>query len=320
MREGILPVFIRFERMNLMVFHNFDELIAKVKGKPERKIMAVACANDNHTLEAVVHARREGIVEPILVGDKKIITKILAELNEEIPEENIIDVPEEDLRGACEKAVRLVSEGKADFLMKGKVDTKIILKEVVNKEYGLGQGRLMSHFTMFEIPSYHKLILPVDGGMVTYPTLEQKKEIIENTVNTLIAMGYECPKVGVLACVEKVNPKMPETIDAAKLQEMNENGEIKNCIVEGPIQYDCVMRKDIADFKGLNSRIAGDPDVLLAPNIHTANIMGKMYAISCGGRMAGFIVGAKCPIVMVSRGSTAEEKYLSIVVSAAAAK
>ena len=154
-----------------MVFHNFEELIAKVKGNPSRKIMAVACANDDHTLEAVVHARREGIVEPILVGEKKIITEILAELKEEIPEENIIDVPAEDLQKACEIAVKLVSEGKADFLMKGKVDTKIILKEVVNKEYGLGQGRLMSHFTMFEVPTYHKVILPVDGGMVTYPDL-----------------------------------------------------------------------------------------------------------------------------------------------------
>ncbi|MBE5911707.1 phosphate acyltransferase [Pseudobutyrivibrio sp.] len=303
-----------------MVFHNFDELIAKVKGAPSKKIMAVACANDDHTLEAVVNARREGIIEPILVGDKKIITEILADLKEEIPEENIIDVPAEDLQQACEKAVKLVSSGKADFLMKGKVDTKIILKEVVNKEYGLGQGRLMSHFTMFEVPTYHKVILPVDGGMVTYPDLMQKKDIIQNTVDTLCAMGYDCPKVGVLACVEKVNPKMPESVDAAELQAMNERGEITNCIVEGPIQYDCVMRKDLAEFKGLKSKIAGDPDVLVAPNIHAGNIMGKMYAISCGAKMAGFIVGAKCPIVMVSRSSTAEEKYLSIVVSAAAVK
>ena len=303
-----------------MVFHNFDELIAKVKGEPSRKVMAVACANDDHTLEAVVHARREGIVEPILVGDKKIIQGILAELKEDIPEDKIIDVPEDDLQKACETAVKLVRDGKADFLMKRKVDTKIILKEGVNKEYGLGQGRLMSHFTMFEVPSYHKVILPVDGGMVTYPDVNQKKEIIQNTVDTLVAMGYDCPKVGVLACVEKVNPKMPESVDAAELQAMNERGEITNCIVEGPIQYDCVMRKDLADFKGLDSKIAGDPDVLVAPNIHAGNIMGKMYAISCGGKMAGFIVGAKCPIVMVSRGSTAEEKYLSIVVSAAAAK
>ncbi len=302
-----------------MVFHNFDELIAKVKGAPEKKIMAVACANDDHTLEAVVNARREGIIEPLLVGDEKIIKEILEKLGEDIPEENIFDVPADDLQKACETAVKLVREGRANFLMKGKVDTKIILKEVVNKEYGLGTGKLMSHFTMFQIPSYHKLILPVDGGMVTYPDLEQKKQIIENTVETLRSMGYDCPKVGVLACVEKVNPKMPESVEAAELQKMNENGEIKNCIVEGPIQYDCVMRKDLAEFKGLDSKIAGDPDILVAPNIHAGNIMGKMYAISCGGKMAGFIVGAKCPIVMVSRGSTAEEKYLSIVVSAAAA-
>ena len=303
-----------------MVFHNFEELIAKVKGEPSRKVMAVACANDEHTLEAVVHARREGIVEPLLVGDRKVIKEILSGLGEEIPEENIYDVPMEDLKGACEKAVKLVRDGKADFLMKGKVDTKIILKEVVNKEYGLGQGKLMSHFSIFQVPGYHKLIVPVDGGMVPYPDLQQKKEIIENTVDTLVSMGYDCPKVGVLACVEKVNPKMPESVDGAELQAMNERGEIKNCIVEGPIQYDCAMRKDIADFKGLESKIAGDPDVLVAPNIHAGNIMGKMYTISCGGKMAGFIVGAKCPIVMVSRGSSAEEKYLSIVVSAAASK
>ncbi|MBP3239525.1 MAG: phosphate butyryltransferase [Oribacterium sp.] len=303
-----------------MVFHNFEELIAKVKGEPSRKVMAVACANDEHTLEAVVHARREGIVEPLLVGDRKVIKEILSGLGEEIPEENIYDVPMEDLKEACEKAVKLVRDGKADFLMKGKVDTKIILKEVVNKEYGLGQGKLMSHFSIFQVPGYHKLIVPVDGGMVPYPDLQQKKEIIENTVDTLVSMGYDCPKVGVLACVEKVNPKMPESVDGAELQAMNERGEIKNCIVEGPIQYDCAMRKDIADFKGLESKIAGDPDVLVAPNIHAGNIMGKMYTISCGGKMAGFIVGAKCPIVMVSRGSSSEEKYLSIVVSAAASK
>ena len=303
-----------------MVFHNFDELIAKVKGEPTRKIMAVGAANDEHTLQAVVHAKSEGIIEPILVGDKNGIKEKLAELKSDITEESIVDVPGDDLQKCCELAVKLVNDGKADFLMKGNVDTKIILKEVVNKEYGLGQGRLMSHFTMFEVPSYHKVILPVDGGMVTYPDVNQKKEIIQNTVDTLVAMGYDCPKVGVLACVEKVNPKMPESVDAAELQAMNERGEITNCIVEGPIQYDCVMRKDLADFKGLDSKIAGDPDVLVAPNIHAGNIMGKMYAISCGGKMAGFIVGAKCPIVMVSRGSTAEEKYLSIVVSAAAAK
>lgn len=300
-----------------MVFTNFDQLIEKVKGYPSMKKMAVAAAGDEHTLEAVLHARKEGIVDPILVGDKAEIDRILKEMGETVAEENIYDYP--DLKEAAEYAVKLVKEGKADFLMKGKLDTSVILKAVVNKENGLGQGRTMSHFTMFEVPTYHKILVPVDGGMVTYPTLEQKKDIINNTVETLISMGYDCPKVGVLACVEKLNPKMPETVEGNELKEMNKRGEIKNCIVEGPISYDCAVSKEIADFKGFESPVAGDVDILVAPNIHAGNIMGKMLACTCKARMAGFIVGAKCPIVLTSRGSSAEEKYLSIVVSAAAA-
>ncbi len=301
-----------------MVFKSFDEVIEKVKGYPERKRMAVAAAGDEHTLQAVMHARKEGIVDPLLVGDKAVIDQVLAELGETVAEENIFDYP--DVKEAAEFAVKLVKDGKADFLMKGKLDTSVILKAVVNKENGLGLGRTMSHFTMFEVPTYHKILCPVDGGMVTYPTLEQKKDIINNTVETLIAMGYDCPKVGVLACVEKVNPKMPETVEARELKEMNERGEIKNCIVEGPISYDCAVDKEIAEFKGFHSEVAGDVDVLIAPNIHAGNIMGKMLACTCKAKMAGFIVGAKCPIVLTSRGSSAEEKYLAIVVSAAAAK
>lgn len=301
-----------------MVYHSFEELISKVKGEPDRKRMAVAVAGDEHTLEAVLHARKEEIIEPVLVGDKAVIDKILDQMGETVPEEDVIDVAEAS--EACEKAVSLVREGKADFLMKGRVDTGIILKAVVNKEKGLGKGGVMSHFTMFEVPSYHKMLLPVDGGMVTYPTLDQKKAIIENTVETLCDMGYECPKVGVLSCIEKVNPKMPETMEARQLQEMNEQGEIGHCIVEGPISYDCAVNREIAELKGLDSRIAGDVDVLVAPNIHAGNIMGKMLTCTCNAKLAGFVVGAKCPIVLTSRGSSAEEKYLSIVISAAAVK
>jgi len=301
-----------------MVFNNFKQLIAKVKGYPSIKRMAVAAAADEHTLEAVLAARAQGIARPILVGDKALILDILTKLGESVPDEDIYDVKDE--AKACEFAVGLVREGKADFLMKGRVDTKVILKAVVNKEHGLGKGQVMSHFTMFEVPAYHKILVPVDGGMVTYPTLEQKKAIIENTVSTLLDMGYECPKVGVLACAEKVNPKMPETVEADALQQMNRNGEIKGCIVEGPLSYDCAVDKEIAEFKGLDSQVAGDVDVLIAPNIHAGNIMGKMLACTCKAKMAGFIVGAKCPVVLTSRGSSAEEKYLSIVVSAAAVK
>ncbi len=297
-----------------MEFKNFEELIEKVKGNPERKRMAVAAANDAHTLEAVFRARKEGIIEPVLVGDKAQMDVLLKEMAEQVPEEDIYDYP--DVEEAAAAAVRLVREGKADFLMKGTLDTKVILKAVVNKESGLGQGRTMSHFTIQEVPNYHKMIAVVDGGMVPYPTLEQKKDIIINTVSTLQAMGYECPKVGVLACVEKVNPKMPETLEARELREMNQRGEIEGCMIEGPISYDCAMSKEIADFKGFESAVAGDVDILVAPNIHAGNIMGKMLTVTCKAKMAGLVVGAKCPIVVTSRGSSAEEKYLAIVVSA----
>lgn len=297
-----------------MVFHNFDEMIEKVKGVPSKARLVVAAAGDEHTLDAVVKARREGIIEPILVGDKNIIDSVLKEIGEEIPEENISDVP--DIVEAAAKAVSLVREGKGDFLMKGRMDTSVILKAVVNKEHGLGKGGLMSHFSAFQVPGYHKILVPVDGGMVPYPSLADKKSIIENNVGALRAMGYDCPKVGVLACIEKVNPKMPETVEARELQEMNRRGEIANCIVEGPISYDCAMSKEIADFKGFESQISGDVDILIAPNIHAGNIMGKMLTVTCKAKMAGFIVGAKCPVVMTSRGSSAEEKYLSIVIAA----
>lgn len=301
-----------------MVFKTFDELIEHQKGHPHVSRMAVAAAGDEHTIEAVLHARKEGIAHPILVGDKALIDEALAHLGERVDPEDIIDVP--DLAESARRAVGLVREGKADFLMKGKLDTSVLLKAVVDKEKGLGTGRVMSHFTAFEVPTYHKLLLPVDGGMVTYPTLEQKRDIIINTVEALRKMGYDCPKVGVLACVEKLNPKMPETVEGDALKQMNLRGEIPGCVVEGPISLDCALSKEIADFKGFSSPCAGDCDVLVTPNIHAGNILGKACTLIGGGKMAGFIVGAKCPIVMVSRGSSPEEKYLSIVIATAAAR
>ena len=301
-----------------MVLTSFAQLEALVKGMEEARRMSVAVAADAHTLEAALEARKEGLVRPVLVGDKAKIAAILKDMGETVPDEDVYDFPDE--AAACEKAVALVREGAASFLMKGRVDTKVILKAVVNKEHGLGvPGAIMSHVTLFEVPAYHKILAPVDGGMVTYPTLEQKKGIIENTVAVLRTLGYECPKVGILACAEKPNPKMPETLDGQALAEMNRNGEIEGCIVDGPISFDCAIDKAIADFKGYESPIAGDCDVLLAPNIHAGNIMGKMLVCFSGAKMAGFIAGARCPIVLTSRGSSAEEKRMSIVLAAAAA-
>ena len=300
-----------------MVYTNFEEIIEKkLKGNTKTSRLALAAAADEHSLQAVKQAVDEGLVTPVLVGDKPKILEILAEIGMEVPDEDIYDEP--DIAEASKKAVALIREGKADFLMKGKVDSSIYLKAVVNKETGLGKGGVMSHFTMFEVPSYKKLLVPVDGGMVTYPTLEQKKAIIENTVGTLLDLGYDCPKVGVLACKEKLDPKMPETVEGDALKQMNKNGEIKNCIVEGPISFDCATDPEIAAFKGFESPCAGDCDVLIAPNIHAGNLMGKMLTGFCHAKLGGFIVGAKCPVIMTSRGSTAEEKYLSICLAAAA--
>ena len=301
-----------------MVYRTFEELVEKLKASARAVRMAVAAAGDEHTIEAVLNARKEGIVSPILVGDKALIEAALAKFGATVPAEDIYDVP--DIAESAKYAVQLVREGKANLLMKGKLDTSVMLRPVVNKETGIGKGGVMSHFTAFEVPSYHKLLVPVDGGMVTYPTLEQKKAIIENTVGALRAMGYDEVKVGVLACVEKLNPKMPETVDADALKQMNLRGEITGCIVEGPISYDCAVSKEIAEFKGFNSPVAGDVDVLIAPNIHAGNIMGKMLACTAGAKMAGFIVGAQVPIVLTSRGSTPLEKYNSIAIAAAAAE
>lgn len=298
-----------------MEIQTFDQLIARVKDSRRQFRVAVANAGDVHTLEAVLLACREGIVSPILVGDKAAILRICKELNADFPTEDIVDaagVPE-----AAAKAVELVREGKADFLMKGKMDTGVLLKAVVNKETGLGTGNLMSIFLLAQLPNYHKLVAVVDGGMVPYPTLEQKKGIIENTVGALRDLGYECPKVGVLACIEKVNPKMPETVEADALKQMNRAGEIPNCIVEGPVSYDCAMSREIAGLKGFDSPCAGDCDALIAPDIHAGNILTKALHVTGGAATAGFIVGAKCPIVMSSRGSEPEEKFMSIILAAA---
>ena len=301
-----------------MQYNNFEQIVDRVKGRGRTPIMAVAAAADEHTLQAALHARSQGVCDPILVGDEAQIQAILLQLGESVDASRVIQAA--DVVEAADKAVALVRDGRADFLMKGALDTKVILKAVVNKETGLGTGKLMTHIAAFEIPTYHKLLVVTDGGMVPYPDLEQKAGIIRNAVEVERLWGIKNPKVGVVTCVEKVNPKMPETVDARALREMNERGEISGCVIEGPISYDCAMVKEIADIKGFDSPVAGDADILIAPNIHVGNIMGKMLTCTAGAKMAGFICGAKCHIVLTSRGSTAEEKFLSILMSAASAE
>lgn len=295
-----------------MSIKSFAELIEKVKSKKERAVLAVVAANDAHTLEAVLKARKDGLVKPILIGDKTEISKMISDFGEESPE----IYHESDVERAAKYGVQLVKEGKADILMKGKIDTKTYLSTVVNKESGIGMGGIMSFVAIHELPWYHKLLTVTDGGMLTYPNLNEKKMIIQNAVNALTAMGYDQPKVGVLAAVEKLNPKMPETVDADQLKQMNITGEIVDCVIEGPISFDIAVNKEKALLKGFNSEVAGDADILVVPDIAAGNILGKSLLEFDGVKMAGLVLGAKVPIVLTSRGAEIQEKYLSIAIAA----
>ncbi|MDR2892685.1 MAG: bifunctional enoyl-CoA hydratase/phosphate acetyltransferase [Deltaproteobacteria bacterium] len=299
----------------MQYFKNWDEVINSVKKLPSVQRVVVAAAHDEHTLEAVRDVVKDGLVAPVLVGDKAKITELLSKLALKVNDADIYDEP--DVEKAAALAVQLVREGKGDFLMKGILETSQLLKAVVNKETGLGRGRLMSHISYMEVPAYHKMVISTDGGMVLYPTLEQKKDVLLNAVDMLHALGYDKPKVAVLAAVEKVNPKMPETVDGAALKEMCQKGELGNCVVEGPISLDLSLVKERSVVKKYESEVAGEADVLLVPNICTGNVLGKTLTEMAGGKMAGLILGAQVPIVLTSRGSSSEEKYLSLVLAAA---
>lgn len=297
---------------------DFNAMAEMVKQHPVKKRIVLACAHDEHSLQAVNEAYKEGIVEPILVGKEDEIRRIIKNNGFALGDATIYNA-DEDVE-AAKKAVKLINEGKGDFLMKGKMQTADLLKQVVNKETGLNLGKTMSHVGLFEVTNYHKVVALTDGGMLPHPTLEQKKDIIENAVDALHNMGYENPKVSVVCAAEKLNKKAVESTDAAALKEMNENGEIKGCIVEGPISYDISMSKEIADFKGFQSPVAGDVDIMVVPDMASGNMLGKAWVINGGGKMTGLVCGAKCPIVLTSRGSSAEEKFYSIVFAAAASK
>lgn len=301
-----------------MELKNFKELILKVQNNNSKKRVAVAAAHDEHTIEAVFRAAKDNLVEPVLIGNKEKISEIIKNLNVEYDLNSIIST--ENDKESAEKTVELINANKADFIMKGKLQTADLLKAVVDKEKGLRTGKVISHVAILEVPAYHKLLAITDGGMMMYPNAEEKKQILESAVDVFLAMGYECPKVAVLAAVETVNPKMPEAVDADILKKMNQSGEIKDCIVEGPISVDLTFSKESAEIKGYHSPVTGEADILLVPNITTGNIMSKALIEMANATMAGMIVGAKVPIVLTSRGATSQEKYLSLVLCASAVK
>lgn len=296
-----------------MVIQSFEELRDKVK-EAEKSTVVVIAAHDPHTLEAVLKTKEEGILDHILVGKKDEIIKIGKELGYDVDPSVIVNSDTDE--DSVEKGIQIIKDGKADFIQKGILQTSTLLKGVVNKETGIRAGKSISHTALLDIPRYHKIIGLTDGGMMTYPDLDQKRDIVDNAVSIFKGFGYEKPKVAVLCAVEVLNPKMPETVDAAELKKMNESGEIKDCVLEGPISVDLAMDKESAVIKKYKSPVAGDADILVAPDIAAGNLMSKALYVLGGARMAGMVVGAKCPIALNSRSASFEEKYYSLLACA----
>lgn len=289
---------------------SFVDLISLAQEKGKKRL-SVAVAEDKPVLEAVKAAVDLNIVQPILVGDKLKIEEISKEIGLDLSNVEIID--EKDGVLAARKATELVSSEKADILMKGLIDTSIIMKQVLDKEIGLRTGRIISHVAVFDVKTYHKIFLVTDAAMNISPDLDQKKGIIENSVELAHALGIDIPKIAVVAAKEKVSPKMEATVHAKELADMNSNNQIKDCIVEGPFALDNAISKEAAEHKGIKSVVAGDADILLMPDIEAGNVLYKSLTFLAGSKSAGIILGAKAPIVLTSRADSQEAKLHSIV-------
>jgi len=287
-----------------------QELLDKAKGVG-KKVVAVAAADDDVVLRAVDMAKKEGIVDALLFGDAKKIEVVAEKAGLNIKDFEIVDS-----KNPADDAVKAVVDGRAHFVMKGNIKTGDLMKAVLKDEYNLKTGRTMSLVSIFETPLYHKLLIVTDAGMTIAPDLEQKVHLIENAVLVARkAVGVEKPKVAILGAIEVVNPKMEATIHAALLAKMNERGQIKNCIVDGPFALDNAVSKEAAEHKGIVSPVAGDADVLIMPDIEAGNIFYKAMVFLAGAKVASAIIGAKCPVALTSRADSDETKLLSLALT-----
>lgn len=296
---------------------SFADLIKKVS-ECEKKKVAVAAAQDKNVLEAIKAAKEQDIADAILVGDEAKIREIAAEINMNLDGVEIINA--ETLEEAAHTAVSLVHDHKADMYMKGLADTKTFLKSVLDKEVGLRTGKQLSHVAVFDVPGHEGLMFLTDVAFNTYPTVEQKVDIIKNAVAVANACGIDCPKVAPLAAVEVVNPKMPECVDAAKLTEMNEAGEITGCIIDGPLSLDLAMDAEAAEHKGATDRkIVGDADIFLFHDIDAGNLVYKCLVHTTKSVNGCILVGTSAPCILTSRSDTFEVKLNSIALAAVVA-
>jgi phosphate butyryltransferase len=299
------------------MLQKLDDLKAIVANGPVRRLV-LATAQDQHALSAVIRAAIDGIIVPILIGDKEVIQNIADANNWDITGIRIIH--EADTETSVEMAVKMVSSKQADVLMKGKVGTSTLLKCVLNKEWGLRTGNLLSHFALFEVETYHKVIGVTDVAMNIAPNLKDKIAIVNNSVSCMHKLGIPNPKVAVLGAVEMVNENMEATLDAALLSKMNQRDQIKGCIIDGPLAFDNAVSLESAQHKGIRSEVAGDTDLLLMPDIEVGNVLYKSLVFFAKAKVASVILGAMAPIVLTSRSDSEQAKYDSILLAAAASK
>ena len=299
-----------------MTYATFEQLESQVFKKAKKRRVAVVEAADAHVLEAVRHAVEVGLVEPLLFGKRAEVEAKLAAMDIDITSWEIVDSPEPAISAL--QAGIAVKEGRADFILKGRIATGQLLKGLFKEETGFRTGRLISHMNIVQLRTYPKLLALCDAAINIAPTLEQKKDILQNAVDALTRMGITQPKVAVLASAETVNEKMPESVDAAALKRMNEQGEITGCVVEGPISYDLAVCKESAETKGYESAVAGDADLLVCPNIVTANVLIKCLRHSAEALTAGIVIGGRVPVVLNSRAASAEDKYRTMILAASA--
>ncbi|CAG9623214.1 phosphate butyryltransferase [Sutcliffiella rhizosphaerae] len=296
-----------------------EELITKAT-QLTSKVVAIAAAEDEEVIEAVSHSLNKQLASFILFGNEGKITALLEEHQIDLKHSALKIVPANGAKKASELAVKAVTNGEADVLMKGNVPTAIILKEVLNKEYGMRTGNVLSHVAAFEVPGYDKLVFVTDAAMNVEPDINQKVQIVQNSVQVARGLGIEIPKVAPLAAVEVVNPAMQATVDAALLTQMNNRGQIKDCIVDGPLALDIAMSVLAAEHKGIKSDVAGHADILFVPTIEVGNVLYKSLIYFARAKVGAIIAGAKAPVVLTSRADTAESKLYSLALAVCSVK
>jgi len=297
-----------------MAVRKITELFDLLKAKP-LKTMVVVCANDEHTVAAAYEAVDKKLVKAVLIGDKAKILSVCRELAIECSRLTIIHQPVEELAAAL--AVAMINRGEGNLLMKGLISTDKFMRAILNKEKGItDQGKVVSHVTIVENENYHKLLIVGDVAVIPLPDLNQKVQIINYMVDVAHRLAIDLPKVAVITPSELVLPSIVSTTEAALLAKMNDRGQIKGCIVDGPLALDVALDGDAAAIKGLKSLVAGDADCLLFPNLESGNVFYKVNTKLARSESAAVMVGARVPVVLASRGDSTRNKLLSIALAA----